>query len=282
MKDFQNEIAQTLKNFSFGGETALVLTGGNGFNAETAAPNNFVGSTAEIAARIEKADFGGGADAVEAVAKAWELAQAKPDSAIVWIHAPQPIELASLGNLNQMWARRADSPVVYSLQSNLGRDVIEKKLSESNIVETVSRFGSLGDDLNRHLNRVSRQNRRFEFVRTAEAAKSFTPLTNSKETSAHLVRLWANDEVKRLLSAKSPEDEKAALDLAVKYQLVTPVSGAVVLETKEQYDQFALRPVEANTVPTIPEPEEYLLFGVVLSLIIWMFWQFRRKKLQAI
>ncbi len=107
-------------------------------------------------------------------------------------------------------------------------------------------------------------------------------MTNSKETSAHLVRLWAKDEVERRLAGKSPEDEKAALDLAVKYQLVTPVSGAVVLETQAQYDQFGLRPVDANTVPTIPEPEEYLLFGVVLSLIIWLFWQFRRQKSQTV
>jgi hypothetical protein len=282
MKDFQNEIAGTLKNFSFDGETALVLTGGNGFNAGTAAPNNFVGSVREIAARIENAEFGGGTDAVEAVAKAWELAQEKPNSVIVRVHAPQSVELASPGNLNQMWTRRAESPVVYSLQSNLGRDVIEKKLSESNIVETVSRFGSLGDDLSRHLSRISQQNRKFEFVRSIESAKNFKPLINAKETSAHLVRLWANDEVKRLLAAKSAENEKAALDLAVKYQLVTPVSGAVVLETKEQYDQFGLRPVEANTVPTIPEPEEYLLLGVVLSLIIWLFWQYKRKTLQTI
>jgi hypothetical protein len=63
---------------------------------------------------------------------------------------------------------------------------------------------------------------------------------------------------------------------------VTPISGAVVLETQAQYDQFGLRPVEAGTVPTIPEPEEYLLFGVVLSLIIWMFWRSRRQKLRSV
>jgi hypothetical protein len=181
-----------------------------------------------------------------------------------------------------MWTRRAGSPTVYSLQTELGRDVIERKLGELNIVKTVPRFGSFGEDLNRHLSEASHRKRSFEFVRTTESTKDFKALTNSKETSAHLVRLWAKDEVERRLAGKSPEDEKAALDLAVKYQLVTPVSGAVVLETQEQYDQFGLRPVDANTVPTIPEPEEYLLFAVVLSLIIWLFWQFRRQKLQTI
>jgi len=140
----------------------------------------------------------------------------------------------------------------------------------------VPRYGALGDDLKRLLNDVSGRKRSFEFVRTLETPKDFKPLPNAKETSAHLVRLWANDEVKRLLASKSPENEKAALDLAVKNQLVTPVSGAVVLETQAQYERFGLRPVDANSVPTIPEPEEYLLFGVVLALMIWMFWRFRR------
>ncbi len=282
MKDFQNEIVETIKNFPFEQETALVLTGGNGLNAEIAAPNAFVGSPAETAARIENAQFGGGADGVAAIEKAWDLAQEKPNSAIVWIHAPQPFELAPTQNLIQMWTRRASSPTVYSLQTKLGRDVIERKLGELNVVKTVPRFGRLGEDLNRNLSETSRRKRSFEFVRTTKSAKDFKASTNSKETSAHLVRLWAKDEVERRLAGKSPEDEKAALDLAVKYQLVTPVSGAVVLETQAQYDQFGLRPVDANTVPTIPEPEEYLLFGVVLSLIIWLFWQFRRQKSQTV
>ncbi len=282
MKDSQNEIAETVKNFSFEQETALVLTGGNGLNADTAAPHAFVGSPAQIATRIENARFGGGADGVAAIEKAWDLAQEKPNGAIVWIHAPQPFELASTQSLIQMWTRRAGSPAVYSLQTKLGRDAIERKLGELNVVETVPRFGGLGEDLRHHLSGISRQKRSFEFVRIAESANDFKPLTNAKETSAHLVRLWAKDEVERRLAGKSPEDEKAALDLAVKYQLVTSVSGAVVLETQAQYDQFGLRPVDANTVPTIPEPEEYLLFGVVLSLIIWLFWQFRRQKLQTI
>ena len=282
MKDFQNEIVETIKNFPFEQETALVLTGGNGLNGDIAAPNAFVGSPAETAARIENAQFGGGADGAAAIERAWDLAQEKPNSAIVWIHAPQMFELAPTQNLIQMWTRRASSPTVYSLQTKIGRDVIERKLGELNVVKTVPRFGKLGEDLNRYLSETSRRKLSFEFVRTTNSAKDFKALTNSKETSAHLVRLWARDEVERRLAGKSPEDEKAALDLAVKYQLVTPVSGAVVLETQEQYDQFGLRPVDANTVPTIPEPEEYLLFGVVLSLIIWLFWQFRRQKPQTI
>lgn len=283
MRDFQKEIAETIKNFAYDGETALVLTGGNAFNYENAAPNYSVGSAEEIAARIENATFDGGTDSVPAIEKAWNLAQEKTPAAIVWIHAPQTIELASPQNLKQLWTRRRDrSPNVYSLQTKLGADTTEKVLNESNIVENAARFGRLGADLNRLLTDVGGRKRKYEFVREPINIKDFKSSPNAKETSAHLVRLWANDEVKRLLANDSPENEKAALDLAVKNQLVTPVSGAVVLETQAQYEQFGLRPVDANTVPTIPEPEEYLLFAVVLSLIIWTFRRLRGRNLTTV
>ncbi len=66
-----------------------------------------------------------------------------------------------------------------------------------------------------------------------------------------------------------------ATQLAIQYQLVTPASGAVVLETQQQYDQAGLQPVEAGTVPTIPEPETLLLIMVVATIFLWMLW--RRK-----
>ncbi|MGH9800782.1 MAG: PEP-CTERM sorting domain-containing protein, partial [Blastocatellia bacterium] len=61
-----------------------------------------------------------------------------------------------------------------------------------------------------------------------------------------------------------------AVKLAAAYQLVTPVSGAVVLETAEQYQRAGLEPVPPNSVPTIPEPEEWLLMFVALAVLLWM------------
>jgi hypothetical protein len=46
--------------------------------------------------------------------------------------------------------------------------------------------------------------------------------------------LWARDRISSLLHAEVPDND-AALSLARKYHLVSPVSGAVVLETDEQY-----------------------------------------------
>jgi hypothetical protein len=52
--------------------------------------------------------------------------------------------------------------------------------------------------------------------------------------------------------------------LAAANQLVTPLTGAVVLETKEQYDRHGLKPADAMTVPAVPEPTALSLVGVAV------------------
>lgn len=92
----------------------------------------------------------------------------------------------------------------------------------------------------------------------------------SAKTSGHLARLWAADQVERLLAKGDEPGRQAASELAVRYQLVTPVSGAVVLETAQQYDEAGLTPVDQGSVPTVPEPEEWMLIAAVLVLLLWM------------
>jgi hypothetical protein len=91
-----------------------------------------------------------------------------------------------------------------------------------------------------------------------------------QETSSHLARLWAFDETRRLLASKTDANRDKAIKLAASYQLVTPATGAVVLETAEQYQRAGLEPVPQNSVPTIPEPEEWALMIVAALVVLWM------------
>jgi hypothetical protein len=80
----------------------------------------------------------------------------------------------------------------------------------------------------------------------------------------HLARIWA---VTTAEDAASPKAESARSTLAAAYQLVTPLSGAVVLETQAQYAAHGLTPGDPSAspqVPNIPEPTTGLL--VLLSL----------------
>ncbi len=89
------------------------------------------------------------------------------------------------------------------------------------------------------------------------------------------MRLWAAERIERLLLKTDEASRQAASALALKYHLVTPVSGAVVLETAAQYDAAGLTPVAKGSVPTVPEPEEWMLMFVV-GLLLW--WMLRRHR----
>ena len=83
------------------------------------------------------------------------------------------------------------------------------------------------------------------------------------KASLHLARLWARDEVIRL---KKSGRNREAIVLATRYQIVTPASGAVVLETQQQFADNDLAPADPATVPSIPEPGTgaLLLLGLIL------------------
>ncbi len=277
MAPFKDQIAGAIRKIPSEVPLAVVLASGNGVNADIVAPASLSGTSGEVAERVNMARFEGGTDPVSAIEAAWELGHTEPGSVIIWVHGPQPVELESPERLDQLWKRRPNEVPVYSLQIGTGRNAVERSLNESDGVSTVLRFGDPGDDLTRLFDNLLSQKPTLQAVRTVERS---VPLSSPtvKETSQHLARLWANDESHKLLRSGS---EAQAIDLAVKNQLVTRVSGAVVLETKQQYDQFGLKPVDPNSVPTIPEPEEYLLFAVIIFALAYFAWRFRRTNLQT-
>jgi hypothetical protein len=75
----------------------------------------------------------------------------------------------------------------------------------------------------------------------------------------HLARLWAASAAE---ASTSPLTDAARADLASRYQLVTLFSGAVVLETQQQYAEHGLTPADGSatpSVPNVPEPSTSLL-----------------------
>ena len=91
--------------------------------------------------------------------------------------------------------------------------------------------------------------------------------------SQAIVSLWAAEEVESLIAQGKRRD---AIELSSKYRLVTPVSGAVVLESEADYQEagltedekmrIAARPSDADnsSIPAVPEPEMWMLLFVVL------------------
>lgn len=275
-----SEIVAALETLPPNIELKLLLAGGNGIYEESTNGQVLSGSPAEIARRLRSIDFEGGANSVPALIKAWDIAAENSESAIVWIHAAQPLLLQPVEELRQRRERRPmDSRMLYSVQTENGPDRVEEKLDGAKLITAVARMNPLQTDLEKLFAELTGKRRRLEFARTSEQPAQMSASSTAKETSAHLAKLWANDEIERLTGAKEKKGAEDAVKLAALYQIVTPVSGAVVLETKEQYQRAGLEPVDAGTVPTIPEPETWLLIAVVAAIFLWML--YRRKLLRG-
>lgn len=280
MHESAPDIRAALRELPRDCELMLLLADGNGAYEEGMSQKAITASASELASELDGVAFTGGADNLPALARAWDLAAQNPSrSAIVWIHSPQLLQLQPVEELRQRWERRPDGPILYAVQTANGPDRIEEKLDGVFAVESVPRMGTLQSDLERLFAQLSGRLNTLEFVRSNEKLEQVPNSPNTKETSGHLARIWANDEVAHLITSGDEKSVEEATQLAVAYQLVTPVSGAVVLETKEQYTAAGLKPVEPGTVPTIPEPEMVMLIAMVAALLLWLLYRqhfFRR------
>lgn len=269
MKERAKAISDALAKFPNSIESHILLASDEVVDlskgVQKIAPNSF-------SSILSQADFAGGNDNLPALLRAWDSAAEKPNSAIVWLHGSQPIEMQGIAELQQRYQRRPNGPRIYDVQLIAGPNRLVEQMEKLNFIEPVpNRLVGL----ERMLATWNGIDSRFVVTRT-KAAKS--NVAAAIEGSSHLARLWANDEVKRMIAERAKSED--TIKFASSYQLVTPVTGAVVLETKEQYERAGLEPVNANTVPTIPEPETWALIFIVGTVLLWLFYQQRRGHLR--
>lgn len=216
----------------------------------------------------------GGHDAVPALERACMDAAETSGAVIVWVHAPQAVQLGSADGLTQMIDRITTRPVIHELQVAPGKDVVVKQLAQSLEFRTVARLGSVGEDLRRVLGTLYEGNPRLEFRRERLPLAAGETVTSPTRFSGHVARLWAHESIRSMMRRKPRE----AVALAAQYQLVTPVTGAVVLETQQQYRDAGLQPVDVSSVPTIPEPHEWALIAAGLAVLAVVTMVARRRQ----
>src|ERR1051325_8242545 len=222
-------------------------------------------------ALLSRTDFAGGADNAPALTTAWDLATATPgNNAIVWIHSPQRTSLESIEPLTNRWESRFYGPSLYAVQTTAGSDEIEKKLDGIDEVKSVVRLGSLRSDLEHLFSQLSGHTPTLQFVRSVKVPTADIQL-EGLETSDHLARLWANDEVARILSARDASLREAATMLALRYQLVTPASGAVIGEgLTTQFDNHDLKSHEVAAFTTVQYPDFASLLFLAFIFFVWL------------
>ncbi len=215
----------------------------------------------------------GGQDNVPALLEAWDWAAGKPGSLVLWIHGPQPVLIQSGDALRQRveWRSEQGAPRLLDLQTRPGPNRIAERLDGVTHWHPVTRLGSLEDDVKRLLQLWNAPHTEHRLHRERRFNKPDNSELGIKQGSTHLVRLLAKDEIRLRLRERRTEE---AVALGGTYQLVTPATGAVVLETKRQYDQTGLKPSHPATVPVVPEPQT--VFLLVVGILAWMTFGRRR------
>ena len=196
--------------------------------------------------------FEGGRDNREALAKAIEAAVGFRNSAVVWVHGSQPVDFGPVAEIVQFLERGFNRPQLWALGLENGPNRILERLGNRALFHTAGEISG-AEGVSAFFGRLagSRPVTRHEWEMLPEGNEP-----PGKEVWDQLARWRVWQEVKEASSGKSGEP-RAVAEKAARYQLVTPWSGAVVLERKEQYKEFGLEQVDASatpSMPVIPEP----------------------------
>ncbi len=210
--------------------------------------------------------FEGGMDNLSALTQAWDLLHGDSSAWIVWLHGPIPMLLGSPEGLQQRYERRKPGPLLVSVPVAAGPDRIMEKLEAAAPTVCVPPDDSFPSSVARLLAGEAAWLSACQPERTVEPASNPLPI-DAVNARPYLVDLWAYDQILNRLPNLELRNE--LIDMAIRYHLVTPVSGAVVLENDRQYEQAGLKPNEANHGHIVPEPSAVLLLftGAAILLI---------------
>jgi hypothetical protein len=224
------------------------------------------GRGAEAASALRRIRCEGGQDSVPGLEAAWDWAADVAGSAVIWVHASNPVLLRPVESLRQRFERqRGDSaPQLWDLPVRHGPNRVIEKLDGLEAVGSIPRLGNVSSDLERWIRSIEGREPRWQWVRERLESQPASAAAQAL-ASTHVTRLWALGEVRKLGRTRKVAE---ATSLAAAHQLVTPYSGAVVLETQQQYERTGLQPVDPGTVPVVPEPGAgwLLLFGALVLL----------------
>ncbi len=218
--------------------------------------------------------FVGGHDPFPALEAAWNWAAGSTNGLVLWIHATQPLTFPTSAGLAQRLERAGvRGPRILDVTDLAVPDRVLESLPASPLLQRMPRVDSLAEDLSRLLWELDGSPTRLAWKIERKVEDPGSPA--GPQTSRHVARLWAFEEVHRLLALRRKAD---AVALASVWQLVTPVTGAVVLETKEQFERNGLSAIDPATAPgVVPEPETWALLLVGATVVLWQAGRRRRK-----
>jgi hypothetical protein len=189
---------------------------------------------------IRKTDFIGGKTNIRAVVAAAEEAGEREGGAVLWIHGPQPLE----SNEMQTMTPYLYQPSFFEMGVDDGwtdTATLFKNHRSIGPFNSLPHTINLADDLERLVTKWSDNGKEqiVKFVRWDAYNGALVTGASADDVTA----LWANGQIKRWLEKGNPIE---AAQMAGIYQLVSPLSSAVVLERDSDYQRFNISPRRAE------------------------------------
>lgn len=226
----------------------------------------------------------GGQDAVPALLQA--IGQVKDNTALLWIHAAQPIELSNSKDLRQALVGKRSQVTLYDFAVAPGPNKVLEAMDGLPNVKAVPRPHANFGDLTELFKSWDGNAKTYKLAIKSEPSAQMTK--GAYQSAVNLAPLWARGEIDRLLAAQDSGTEtvaaaadkeqisapmKKAVAVCSAYRIVSRVSGAVVLERKSDYTDNGLEAPtnKAEEVPVRPEPETWLLLLVAALFVIFAF-----------
>ncbi len=186
-------------------------------------------SIKDALSKITPASFVGGQDNTKVLRDVMETASERTSSAVLWIHGPQPVATkAAEANAPELINKLHlyDFEIVHG--PNLALQSLKlERLGTSIKYSLVKRHSSVGNDLKELLADMKRHGKVQNAFRSSSKNLPKETLITNPLVCAQLTCLWANEEVSRLLACGQKEEAQA---IGARYHIVTPVTGALVLE----------------------------------------------------
>jgi len=212
------------------------------------------------AADVAEFAFEGGRDNMPALAAALDWLRGRPGATLIWLHGPQPVVSRSLQQMEQLLERSPQELRVLDVPLVNGDNTLLPVLTRPRQL----RCRTVRTSAAAPLTAAALQETAAAFTWEQHAAPPAD--TAAVKVNDTLARQFALTEYRRLRST----DFDKAVALAVQASLVTPHTGAVVLERAADYSAHQLSQAStkaAQQVPVIPEPSAALLAGGAALLL---------------
>ncbi|WP_394794308.1 VIT domain-containing protein [Armatimonas sp.] len=228
--------------------------------------------------------FVGGVDAVPALKRLSQTENTTRPTTILWLHGPVPQEAVSPQPLLEARSLHKNTPSLVGLLVSPGQDVVMDALSTDKRIHTLE-----GTDWAGVVERAARAappapaprgypgGARGDLIALGGREPALGGIYLAPSADADSQTDWARlAATSRVLRAwYTGYDQDALAKAAARRRLITPLSGAVVLENKEQYERHGLDPNNGQPKPGAPDvasalaPEPGTLALFVLGSVIF-------------